>query len=296
MALSLNWFTESAFGRALYSPFQAIIRGARRFAHPDVPNDHAVVRAKYGTHEFEIVVRRWNASDRMAIDQCFTEAQYDVPAGAHGEHAAQLYRAILASGKTPLIVDCGANIGASVLWFSARYPEAHIVAVEPAPDNFALLRRNCAGVNADLRCAGIGAQDGIARLSEKFGGEMGYRVSQHDGQHTNGVEVAVLSLETLMTGKPPSTYTPFLLKVDIEGAEKSLFTGPAAVLDQFPIIIMEPHDWMLPGQQTSVEFFRFHAAAGREFSMKNENVVSIAHHPSLAHCTVTPPPASPKPR
>jgi hypothetical protein len=96
-----------------------------------------------------------------------------------------------------------------------------------------------------------------------------------------------------MAGKPPSTYTPFLLKVDIEGAEKSLFTGPAAVLDQFPIIIMEPHDWMLPGLQTSVEFFRFHAAAGREFSMKNENVVSIAHHPTLAHCTVTPPPPPP---
>jgi FkbM family methyltransferase len=290
MALTLNWFSESAFGRALYSPFNAIIRGARRVAHPEVPNDYEVVNVAYREREFGIVVRRWNASDRMAVDQCFAEAQYDVPWGAHGEHAARLYREIVALGKTPLIVDCGANIGASVLWFSARYPEAHIVAVEPAPDNFALLRRNCAGVNADLRMAGIGGADGVARLSQKFGGEMGYRVSEE----SQGVEVAVLSLETLMASKPAHTSAPFLLKVDIEGAEKRMFTGPAAVLDQFPIIIMEPHDWMLPGQQTSVEFFRFHAQAGREFSMRNENVVSIAHDPSLASCAVTPPPSSAK--
>lgn len=290
MGQTLNWFTESAFGRALYSPFHAIIRGARRVAHPEVPNDYEVVRVAYRDREFGIVVRRWNASDRMAVDQCFAEAQYDVPWGAHGEHAAELYRAIVASGKTPLIVDCGANIGASVLWFSARYPEAHIVAVEPAPDNFALLRRNCSGVDADLRMAGIGGADGAARLSRKFGGEMGYRVSEE----SEGVEVAVLSLETLLASKPGSAYAPFLLKVDIEGAEKSMFTGSAAVLDQFPVIIMEPHDWMLPGQQTSVEFFRFHAAAGREFSMRNENVVSIAHHPNLTQCAVTPPPSSAK--
>ena len=52
--------------------------------------------------------------------------------------------------------------------FSARYPEAHIVAVEPAPDNFALLRKNCAGLDVDLREAGIGAVDGTARLSDPF--------------------------------------------------------------------------------------------------------------------------------
>jgi FkbM family methyltransferase len=290
MDLSLNWFSESAFGRAIYSPFQAIIRGARRVAHPDVPNDHEVVRASFGERRIKIEIRRWNASDRMAVDQCFAESQYDVPWGAHGEFAAQTYREIVDSGKTPLIVDCGANIGASVLWFSARYPEAHIVGIEPAPDNFALLRRNCSSLNTDLRRAGIGGADGIAYLSQKFGGEMGYRVIDDD----KGIEVPILSLETLMASKPAHTYTPFLLKVDIEGAEKSMFTGSAAVLDRFPIIIMEPHDWMLPGQQTSVEFFRFHAQSGREFCMRNENVVSISHHPSLRDCRVTPPPASAK--
>src|ERR1700690_2528637 len=128
MSLTLNSLTENSFGRAIYWPFRAVLHGARRIAHPGVPHDHEVIRAAYGGRQFQIEVRRWNASDRMAVDQCFAEAQYDVPWGAHGEYAAQVYRGIVASGRTPLIVDCGANIGASVLWFSARYPEAHIVA------------------------------------------------------------------------------------------------------------------------------------------------------------------------
>ena len=33
---------------------------------------------------------------------------------------------------------------------------------------------------------------------------------------------------------------------------------------------------MLPGQLSSLDFFRFHAAAGREFAMNNENIASIA--------------------
>jgi hypothetical protein len=39
---------------------------------------------------------------------------------------------------------------------------------------------------------------------------------------------------------------------------------------------MEPHDWMFPGQFTSQPFFRYHAAASREFAMKDEIVASIA--------------------
>ena len=92
----------------------------------------------------------------------------------------------------------------------------------------------------------------------------------------------MLSLETVLASKPASGYSPFLLKVDIEGAEKSLFTGPASALDQFPLILMEPHDWMFPGQRTSVEFFRFHAHAGRGFAMNNENLASIVCDPRLA--------------
>jgi FkbM family methyltransferase len=274
-------FIQTPFGRIAYWPLQRLVHLVRRRAHPDVPLDHAIIDVSYRGRSFSIEVHRWSQSDHMAVAQCFTEAQYDVPPGPHASYLEGVYREIVASGRKPLIVDCGANIGASVLWFSARYPEAHIVGVEPAPANFALLRKNCCGVNVDLIQAGIGPVDGSAWLSGQEG--MGCRTTERH----EGVRIEIVSLETLMASKPASKYGLFLLKVDIEGAEKSLFTLPVALLDQFPVIIMEPHDWMLPGQQTSVEFFRFHAQAGREFAMMHENVVSIALHPGLRSLAAT---------
>jgi FkbM family methyltransferase len=272
----INRFTTSPLGGKIYRPIQILIHLSRRLRHPDVPVDHAVTRVSYRQRKFSILRRRWSDSDEIAIAQCFTQAQYDMPLGAHGALIERIYREIVASGKKPLIVDCGAHIGASVLWFAARYPEAHIVALEPAPSNFALLRKNCAGLEVDLRQVGIGPADGIAWMSNPDD-QMGCRINDSH----NGIGIDIVSLETLLTFKPASGYSPFLLKVDIEGAEKSLFTGPASVLDQFPLILLEPHDWLLPGQRTSVEFFRFHAQAGREFAMHNENVASIVCDPRL---------------
>jgi len=42
----------------------------------------------------------------------------------------------------PRIVDCGSNIGLSLLFFKREYPESTILAFEPDPDTFAVLRRN----------------------------------------------------------------------------------------------------------------------------------------------------------
>jgi FkbM family methyltransferase len=279
MYLSKKIANKPALIRMAYRPVQKLIHLSRLRANPDVPVDHRLIKVSYRGRKFSIEVRRWSVSDRMAVEQCFTDQQYDMPTGAHGVYLDTVYREILASGRKPLIVDCGANIGASVLWFSARYPEAAIVGVEPSPANFALLSANCRGVNAELRLAGVGPSDGTAWLEDE-GGQSGM------GCRTNGsgkgILTEIVSLKTLMASKPASEFAPFLLKLDIEGAERSLFTGPASVLDQFPVILMEPHDWMFPGQRTSVEFFRFHAQAGREFAMKHENVASIAYGRRLA--------------
>jgi FkbM family methyltransferase len=42
----------------------------------------------------------------------------------------------------PNIIDCGANIGMSVLYFKFIYPNCSITAFEPNPDAFSLLKRN----------------------------------------------------------------------------------------------------------------------------------------------------------
>ncbi|HWW98296.1 MAG TPA: FkbM family methyltransferase [Edaphobacter sp.] len=277
----MDLVTSTGFGRVAHKTVSPLIHLLRRISNPDISNDHIITRVAYRGRTFNLEHRRWSQDDALAIKQCFTQAQYDMPTGAHGVLVENLYQEIVASGLQPLIIDCGANIGASVAWFSTRYPEAHIIAVEPAAENFALLRRNCAGLDVDLRHAGISSTDGRAYLDNSSGCHMGFRTTSE----RRGVEIDLVSVGSLLASKPASAYAPFLLKVDIEGAEKNLFDGDTDPINRFPLIILEPHDWLMPGQHTSQEFFRFHAASGREFCMKHENVASIVPHSSLLQMT-----------
>src|SRR5215203_7438092 len=48
-----------------------------------------------------------------------------------------------ADTSTPVIIDCGANIGLSILYFKKIYKQAQIEAFEPDGKNFELLVQNC---------------------------------------------------------------------------------------------------------------------------------------------------------
>ena len=53
----------------------------------------------------------------------------------------EVYR-FTADRPDPLVLDCGSNIGMSILYFKHLYPDARIVGFEPDPDVFALLQEN----------------------------------------------------------------------------------------------------------------------------------------------------------
>ncbi|WP_213805525.1 FkbM family methyltransferase [Granulicella sp. dw_53] len=271
MPIDVNRVVANPFGRTAYLLARPFVTLLRRTANPGIPTTRRVAKVRCGDRRLSIRYRRWSEADALAIQQCFVQRQYDMPTGVHGANIDRLYQDIVASGRQPLIVDCGANIGTSVAWFSARYPESHIVAIEPSPDNVVILRENAVGLDVDIREAGIGPHDGHAFL-KPCGSDMGYRTTDRE----EGIAIQMLSLATILAGKPSSRYTPFLLKVDIEGAEESLFSGDLTACSQFPLIILEPHDWMFPGKLSSLPFFKFHAEARREFCMNHENVASIA--------------------
>jgi FkbM family methyltransferase len=272
MSELVNQIASNPLGHAFYLLARPLVHLARRAANHGIPNDHTLTRVQYANRSICLRHRRWSGSDVVAIRQCFMQRQYDMPLGPEGVTLQRVYDAIIASGRQPLIVDCGANIGASVAWFSARYPQAHIIAIEPGPDNFELLRHNTSSLDVDLHEAGIAPSDGTAYLS--LGDDMGHRTNDEAG-----LPIQMISLRTLLDHKPSSRYTPFLIKIDIEGAEQPLFSGDTASFDLFPLILLEPHDWMFPGKLTSQPFFRYHAAAGREFCMNHENVGSLALDP-----------------
>ncbi len=72
------------------------------------------------------------------------------------------------SGKErPLIIDCGSNIGLSLLYFKREFPHCQIQAFEPDPETFSLLRRNVEQNelhDVQLHCLALGAAPGARQL------------------------------------------------------------------------------------------------------------------------------------
>lgn len=221
---------------------------------------------------------RGTAADLFAVWQCFYKSQYELPRprwhpAAHRDALERKYRAIVARQRTPLIVDCGAYIGVSSLWFAARFPLARIIAIEPAPDNARLLRRNAQGHQIEVIEAGVGAEEATLALVDSGNGTMGYRTIDDPGVMC---QVPIVPLRTILARNPEPEYEPLILKVDIEGSEKPLFANTRwEYLDKFPVIILEEHDFMMPGSSTGSTFFEFHARRQRDFLFVHENVFSI---------------------
>src|SRR5258708_20272776 len=67
---------------------------------------------------------RRTLSDISIFFQIFLKREYETKQWRpQNKKLNDRYKAILASGRVPVIIDAGANIGLSALWFAARYPE-----------------------------------------------------------------------------------------------------------------------------------------------------------------------------
>lgn len=121
-----------------------------------------------------------------------------------------------ARSPAPRIVDCGANIGMSVLFFKAWSPEASVLAIEPDAEAFRYLQHLIAlnslrGV--ELMNVAIARERGIADFYSGPQGA-GIQASLHpDWGGASAARVATIPLSDVIQGPID------LLKLDIEGAE-----------------------------------------------------------------------------
>jgi FkbM family methyltransferase len=225
---------------------------------------------KTSSGKYRSLRHRGTRADCGVIRQIFIKEEYSLRKFRRRADIDDAYHLILKQGKTPLIVDAGANIGVSVVWFMDSYPNSHIIAIEPDPDNVRLLRSNVAGLDVDIREAALGAEDGLVSLIDPGSGEWGYQTSADP----NGM-CPRLSITRLINEKIALDYVPFLIKIDIEGGEDNLFGASTSWVDLFPLLIIELHDWLLPGKNTSLNFIRRIGQSKRDFVYNSENVFSF---------------------
>jgi FkbM family methyltransferase len=142
---------------------------------------------------------------RYLVNEIFLEGAYCFPADTN----------------SPVIFDCGSNIGASVLFFKMLYPNAKITAFEPDPFTFAVLTENI-------------AMNGLSNVSAHRGA-----LSDSEGEiefyRDESPESSSLLMSTIRerhAGRcikvPTFKLSRFinsdidLLKIDIEGAERAV--------------------------------------------------------------------------
>src|SRR5947209_17940428 len=110
---------------------------------------------------------RTGTPDWMTFNQIFIEEDYDLRRLARFDELRQQYDAISGAGHTPLIIDLGANVGFSAVYFHLTWPAARIVAVEPDPANLDQLRRNVEGLSAiDVVPAAIASHGGELQIKD----------------------------------------------------------------------------------------------------------------------------------
>jgi FkbM family methyltransferase len=99
------------------------------------------------------VTLRNSVSDRATFWQCIVTRQYRLDGIQQASAIDRRYTDILSRGKRPLIIDAGANIGLSTLFFSRIYPKARIICVEPERNNLELLAANTASLGDAVHIA-----------------------------------------------------------------------------------------------------------------------------------------------
>ena len=150
----------------------------------------------------------------------------------------------------PRVVDCGAHMGMSTLYFKWRYPSARVETFEPDPSLFKILAANVALNKLDdvsMHRAAVGSSDGHATLytnNDFFAGQANSLLRDNlAGLAVTGVDVKTVRLSDFIS--EPVDF----LKMDVEGAELAVVQelSQAGGLAQVRATALEFHHHISPG-------------------------------------------------
>lgn len=167
---------------------------------------------------------RNNSSDINVFSQVMYEGEYEIK-----------YRV-----NASVIVDCGANIGLSSIFFKNKFPDATIVSVEPESTNFQILQKNTERYS-NIHClnCGIWNRSTLLKVKNNDRGNWGFTVEEAEAGDTNTIQA--ISIAEIMERYQLDHID--ILKIDIEGSEQKLFESNVEKWLPFvKVIVIEFHD------------------------------------------------------
>ncbi|MBW4649278.1 MAG: FkbM family methyltransferase [Kastovskya adunca ATA6-11-RM4] len=147
----------------------------------------------------------------------------------------QIYR-FKAQNENPLIIDGGANIGLSILYFKQLYSDSHIIAFEPDVQVFSTLERNTHGIS-NLELVNKAIWNTETELEFMAEGADGGRIIKIEAEEKK-YKVKTVRLRKYLD-KPVD-----LLKLDIEGAETAVIQDCQDLLHNVQNLFVEYHSFV----------------------------------------------------
>ena len=146
--------------------------------------------------------------------------------------------------KTPIIIDCGANMGTSVLYFKWLFKEAKVYAFEPDKSIFEVLNHNVLTnklnhVQINNKAIWIDNQDMFFNANNAQSGKL--------IQDESSIKVECVRLKTFMHDFKHIDF----LKLDIEGAELAVLQDIAGELHRVKHLFIEYHSAIHEPQKLS---------------------------------------------
>ena len=176
---------------------------------------------------------RSKTNDYSVVKQIFTRSEYEFD-----------YESLINYPK--VIVDAGAHIGIAAIFFTNKFPNSKIISIEPGKDNYKLLLENTREYPNIIPCNyALWNKKTSVNIIDSGEGEWAYMVQESNTKDTTMFAQAI-TMNDLM--KKHNIQNIDILKMDIEGSEKEIFSENCNLwLVKTKLIVIELHDWKRPG-------------------------------------------------
>jgi FkbM family methyltransferase len=139
--------------------------------------------------------------------------------------------------RPPTVIDVGVANATAELY--EQFADANILLIEPLKEFEPFLRQICTSYRAQYVLAAAGSKSGSAILNVHENGFGSSLLNEVDGGTVDGTprEVPMVMIDTVVAEKKLTG--PYLLKVDVQGAELQVLEGAERVLQETEVVVME---------------------------------------------------------
>jgi FkbM family methyltransferase len=223
---------------------------------------------------------RPDRGDHSMFWQCVVLNQYDLAHFPQTDRLLETYHSMISVGKKVLIIDCGANIGLASLYFAKVFKEALIVAIEPDPLNFEMLKLNTASLGERITYinGAIWGDSSNLKIANPASGSASFRVNSIDEKDDADSYISGYTINQIC--EVVGIDSPFIVKLDIEGSQKQLFSSNTEWVGGSHLITLELDDWLLPWAGTSRPFFKVMSKYPFDYLLGGESIYCFQDHDS----------------